>query len=93
MNFYYWYYATLALYQRQDALWDDWNRGLQAALLATQHRNGELAGSWAPDTEWGPHGGRVYSTAMATLSLEVYYRFLPLYGGATAGKPAAARAR
>jgi hypothetical protein len=25
-------------------------------------------------------GGRVVSTAMATLSLEVYYRLLPIYG-------------
>ena len=85
MNLYSWYYATMALYHRQDAMWDDWNRALQDALLATQNRSGSLAGSWDPDTEWGSYGGRVYSTAMATLCLEVYYRFLPLYGGATAG--------
>ena len=93
MNFYAWYYATLALYQRQDALWEEWNQSLQTTLLATQQQSGALKGSWSPDTEWGPHGGRVYSTAMATLCLEVYYRFLPIYGGRTAtknkeGKPA-----
>ena len=27
----------------------------------------------------GPYGGRVYSTAMAALCLEVYARYLPLY--------------
>ena len=26
------------------------------------------------------YGGRVASTALATLSLEVYYRILPMYG-------------
>ena len=84
MNLYAWYYATLALYQRQDTLWDEWNQSLQTTLLATQQQSGPYKGSWSPETEWGPHGGRVYSTAMATLCLEVYYRFLPIYGGTTA---------
>ena len=84
MNLYAWYYATLALYQRQDAMWDEWNQSLQTTLLATQQQSGPFKGSWSPETEWGPHGGRVYSTAMATLCLEVYYRFLPIYGGTTA---------
>jgi hypothetical protein len=26
-----------------------------------------------------PRGGRVFSTALAALSLEVYYRYLPMY--------------
>ncbi len=79
MNFYYYYYATLALYQRQDDRWDRWNAALQSTLIGSQERLGSLAGSWHPDTVWGGYGGRVYTTAMATLCLEVYYRFLPLY--------------
>lgn len=31
--------------------------------------NGRLAGSWSPDTTWGRIGGRLYSTAFATLAL------------------------
>jgi hypothetical protein len=42
---------------------------------------GDLAGSWDPKCIWGGYGGRVYSTAMSALCLEVYYRFLPVYSG------------
>jgi hypothetical protein len=79
MNFYFYYYATLALYQRQDDRWDRWNAALQSTLIGSQERLGSLAGSWHPNTVWGAYGGRVYTTAMATLCLEVYYRFLPLF--------------
>lgn len=78
-NFYYWYYATLTLYQSQGPAWETWNDALKVRLLSTQRRSDDLAGSWDPTTVWGGYGGRVYSTAMATLSLEVYYRYLPLY--------------
>jgi hypothetical protein len=80
MNLYYWYYATLALFQLQGPAWETWNAALQQRLLALQEKRGELAGSWPPDRVWGGYGGRVYSTALAALCLEVYYRYLPLYG-------------
>ncbi|MCY2989638.1 MAG: terpene cyclase/mutase family protein [Planctomycetota bacterium] len=80
MNLYYWYYGTLALFQLQGSAWETWNAALQQRLLATQETTGELAGSWPPDRVWGGYGGRVYSTALAALCLEVYYRYLPLYG-------------
>ena len=38
-----------------------------------------FAGSWDPSGPWGRYGGRLYSTAISTLTLEVYYRLLPLY--------------
>lgn len=78
-NLYYWYYATLALHQVQSKPWQDWNAALKKQLLTRQRSTGLLAGSWDPDTVWGTYGGRVYSTAMAALCLEVYYRYLPLY--------------
>ncbi len=79
-NEYYWYYATLALFQVQGPGWDAWNSALQERLLAAQETSGTLAGSWPTNTVWGGYGGRVYTTAMNALCLEVYYRHLPLYG-------------
>ena len=48
-------------------------------LISEQLTSGEFAGSWDPNDTWGRYGGRLYSTTLATLTLEVYYRFLPLY--------------
>lgn len=78
-NLYYWYYATLALHQNQQAApedtssWDSWNHALTTALIATQ----ESDGSWDADTVWGGYGGKVYTTALSALCLEVYYRYSP----------------
>jgi len=83
-NVYFWYYATLGMYQLQGIHWERWNEALQRTLVSRQNREGPGAGSWDIDELWGSHGGRVYTTALATLSLEVYYRFLPLYKGASA---------
>jgi hypothetical protein len=80
MNLYYWYYGTLAMFQYGGERWQTWNESLRDLLVVDQIRSGPLAGTWDPrGDEWGLHGGRMYSTAMATLCLEVYYRYLPLY--------------
>jgi len=79
-NLYYWYYATLALHQRKGAAWEQWNAALKKELLATQRTGGAAAGSWDIDTVWGAHGGRVYTTALAALCLEIYYRYQPFAG-------------
>jgi hypothetical protein len=50
---------------------------LQRLLIATQRQTGPLAGSWDPSTQWDSYGGRVYSTALAALCLEAFYRFAP----------------
>ena len=81
VNLYYWYYGTLGMYQLQGDYWQRWNEALQAALVGQQATDGDSAGSWDPVCIWGGYGGRVYSTAMSALCLEVYYRFLPLYNG------------
>lgn len=79
-NAYAWYYATLASFHAGGPQWDAWNGRLQQALLPLQRREaGSLAGSWDPDPVWGGHGGRVYSTALSAMTLEVYYRHLPMH--------------
>jgi hypothetical protein len=78
-NLYYWYYATLALHQTGSDLWPEWNKALTHELLSRQRSQGELAGSWDADTRWGGYGGRVYTTSLACLCLEVYYRYLPIH--------------
>jgi hypothetical protein len=80
INFYYWYYATLAMYQYGRAPWQEWNKAMRKAVLATQRTaknspKGCEIGSWDPVGEWGRAGGRVYATAMGALTLEVYWRF------------------
>lgn len=74
-DFYYWYFGTLALFQQGGPAWKQWNRALRTAILACQEQQGEHRGSFAPIDRWSGHGGRVYSTAISTLSLEVYYRY------------------
>jgi hypothetical protein len=83
MNLYYWYYATLALHHRSlasdtnAAAWRAWNDAITSALLESQVASGPDAGSWNTNTVWGGYGGRVYTTAMAAMCLEVYYRYAP----------------
>jgi hypothetical protein len=49
-------------------------------LIRTQEPTGHQAGSWSPEgSDYGARGGRMYSTAMALLTLQVYYRHLPMY--------------
>jgi hypothetical protein len=59
------------------AAWKTWNDAMSSVLVAKQSTNGEEAGSWEPECIWGGYGGRVYSTALSTLCLEVYYRYAP----------------
>ena len=78
-NLYYWYYGTLAMYQIGGRDWGQWNEALRDSLIEEQRIKGHQAGSWDPKPPWGSYGGRIFSTALSTLCLEVYYRFLPLY--------------
>lgn len=79
-DFYYLYYGTLALYQHQGPVWLEWNERLKETLPLIQRTDGNERGSWDVGAGHGAAGGRVVSTTLAVLSLEVYYRLLPMYG-------------
>ncbi len=78
-NTYYWDYATLSLFNHQGPEWDRWNEAIKELLVSRQRADGPAAGSFDPDGRWAGVAGRVYQTAIATLTLEVYYRYLPLF--------------
>ena len=82
-NVYYWYYATQVMHNFLGPEWDTWNRRMRRILIQTQERYGCGAGSWSPQyptsDAWGNRGGRLYMTSLSALTLEVYYRYLPLF--------------
>jgi hypothetical protein len=79
-DIYYWYYGTQVLHNMPGDDWEKWNRKMRRVLVETQERGGCKEGSWDPETdEWGDAGGRLFVTSLSCLTLEVYYRYLPLY--------------
>lgn len=82
-NCYYWYYATQVMHNLPGPEWDKWNREMRRILIDSQDSQGCAVGSWDPakpsQDPWGDSGGRIMVTSIATLTLEVYYRYLPLY--------------
>jgi hypothetical protein len=84
-NLYGWYYNTLACFMRGGTAWNQWNHLMQDELINNQNKDG----SW-PAVGGQPQTGSlkyqgggnsrdavVYRTALCTLMLEVYYRYLP----------------
>lgn len=75
-NFYRWYYATYAMHNMGGEYRVWWNRRIRDVLLEHQSRSGDHAGSWDPkNDQWAKTGGRVFTTALGALCLEVYYRY------------------
>jgi hypothetical protein len=78
-NMYYNYYATQVLHHWGGTEWRRWNDVMREQLISSQIARGPAAGSWEPI---GPHtrsGGQIYQTTLCLLTLEVYYRHLPMY--------------
>jgi hypothetical protein len=74
---YYWYYATLAHFLAGGEHWDWWNPRIRDLLVGHQRRTGCARGSWDPVALWAEDVGRIYSTALNVLTLEIYYRYVP----------------
>jgi hypothetical protein len=78
-NMYYWYYGTQAFHHVGGSHWDRWNLRMRDVLVNSQDKIGREAGSWPPRGQHDGAGGRIYTTALAVCSLEVYYRHLPIF--------------
>ncbi|HEV3447383.1 MAG TPA: prenyltransferase/squalene oxidase repeat-containing protein [Gemmataceae bacterium] len=91
-SMYYYYYATQVLHHVGGKDWEEWNNKMRPYLLARQDQGKtpgrpHQRGSWGPAGD--PHagaGGRLMITSLSVLTLEVYYRHLPLYRRDMGGK-------
>ena len=93
-DFYGSYYASLSLVQLRNEAWTKWNERTREHLVKSQRRGGgEDDGCWDTNVTWGERGGRVYSTALACLTLQVYYRYLPANVEGSTSQPASNPAR
>nr|HPN83763.1 hypothetical protein [Victivallales bacterium] len=86
----------------QGAVWNDWNKSFQTELLREQYKDGHWTSphnKYTPDPDKIKSPGEniktfrgqldldIYSTAMCTLMLEVYYRYLPTFKVVAAPPP------
>jgi hypothetical protein len=80
-NMYYNYYATQVMHHVGGDAWQRWNKQMRDYLIDSQGKSGHELGSWYLEgNDHGLHqGGRLYCTSMSAMTLEVYYRHLPLY--------------
>jgi hypothetical protein len=63
------YVATIQLRESDASGALDQLTSLRKTLLEKQIHQGEYSGSWPPNDRWSAVGGRLYSTAMASLAL------------------------
>jgi hypothetical protein len=87
-NIYYEYYATQMLHRVGGQSWKTWNEGkdgkpgIRDYLIRRQEKNTDsgdhLAGSFPGTDIYGGAGGRIMTTSLSLLCLEVYYRHVPL---------------
>ena len=91
-DMYFYYYATQVVHFFAGPDWKNWNEGVEEKgqrtggmrdlLIALQKPEKEVVtgGSWDSDGAWiGKDCGRLGTTCFCLLTLEVYYRHLPLY--------------
>ncbi len=90
-SMYYNYYATQVMHHMGGPNWKTWNEKMRDLLVNSQDEGHDpkhvhQKGSWFFPRD--PHhtaGGRLMMTSLSLLTLEVYYRHLPLYRRDMAG--------
>jgi hypothetical protein len=78
--YYFHYYAIQAFYQAGGKEWNDWHPRVREMLLDKQNKDG----SWdvppgSAEANLVTPTSKIYSTAMATLVLNIYMHYLPAY--------------
>ena len=74
---YAWYYGTLAMHQMGGRYFREWNERIRKVIPGTQQKTGCMRGSW-PIWNHDSINGRVVTTGLGVLTLETYYRYLPV---------------
>jgi hypothetical protein len=74
---YAWYYGTLAMHQMGGRYFREWNERIRKVVPGTQQKTGCMRGSW-PIWNHDSINGRVVTTELGVLTLETYYRYLPV---------------
>jgi hypothetical protein len=78
-NFEYYYFATRVLFAHGGANWHKvWNPVMRDSLIERMHKSTDdsIRGSWDPDQQpFGDRYGRLGTTCLSILTLEVYYRY------------------
>jgi hypothetical protein len=83
-DMYYYYYATQVMHHVGGEAWDQWNPRMRDLLLSSQDKGvdpnkADQKGSWSPGGfAFADQFGRLGQTCLCLLTLEVYYRHLPL---------------
>jgi len=82
LGLYYYYYATQVMHHYGGSSWEQWNAFMRDYLVSAQSHEGSELGSWMFHGSPTNHDdvGRLYCTAMAAMTLEVYYRYASIYG-------------
>jgi len=78
-HMYYNYYASQVLRHHGGSAWKRWNPSMRDYLVERQATTGHETGSWYIHEDWSNPGGRLYTTTLSILTLEVYYRYMPMY--------------
>jgi len=75
LDYYYLYHASMAFHRLGGDDWNSWNKAMVKTLADSQIKTGPQSGAWPVHDPHSKVAGRVYSTAMALLTLECYYRY------------------
>ena len=90
VNMYHNYYATQVMKQFGGPEWEKWNNEMRDFLVKSIDKEGAERGSWFFDSgndQGTEPGGRLYYTSLCCMTLEVYYRYMPLYEGQDSAAP------